>query len=42
MRMLRKWKSIREENLIDVDSILDLSEETALFMHHDSITGTAK
>lgn len=42
MRAIRKWFVIREESLDQTEAILDLSEDTGVFMHHDSITGTAK
>lgn len=42
MRFIRKWLVIRKEDLNDLEVILDLSEDAGIFMHHDSITGTAK
>ena len=42
MRALRKYFVLREETLDYTEAILNLSEEAGIFMHHDSITGTAK
>lgn len=33
---------LRKGDLKDHDELLDILEESGIFMHHDSITGTAK
>lgn len=42
LRALKTWKVLRKGDLKDHDELLDILEESGIFMHHDSITGTAK
>lgn len=42
VRSLRMFLALNVQQIEDVDSIMDIVEDSIIFLHHDAITGTAK